>query len=471
VPCNLPEATHERDGGYRRGRDHTDGSKEARRRRGSASRGCDDDGDDYRDLGPSKRPKQKRLWPPPFDESGALYVFDSRSGFFYEAESNFYYDPKSRYYYSIERAAYFEYSPEQEPQFRQVSLRQPQQQKQEKKEQLQCEVGKHTISSLEQASLSAAKSNEGEGGGSGKMKIAISLKTKTPLKSPMDTCTVENPSTCMTHREKQSTQIESHGNKQMQAHDADIAKWNNARSGNTTASNTTPCSLPTTDVVNDTNTLKTTKTGKPVCLLCRRKFSSIEALQKHEQSSALHRQNLARKERDADGDSNPAVGKNSGKSSMEYRDRARDRRSMYGLESSRGWTAPLPASAASKGSQGRVISSASAADIGPSLEKARSVASAEVVRPSDAFGDSNVGSQMLKKLGWKEGSSLGRKQSLEAGGTSGDHGRGSGANAQMIKEWETIESAAAAAASSSQSSRGGTCNNKNNSRAGIGNKI
>ena len=506
------EATHddkdERIGRYHHGRPHSYRNEEFdSNRRGNETRGgggsdgeyghnyrrprhCTSEGDDdyrrYRDHGiasstgtssaggdkrPSKRPKQqKRIWPPPFDTDGALYVFDSRSGFFYEAESNFYFDPKSRYYYSIDAAAYFQHYKGQEPPFRKVSPQQ-EEEKKKKEEQKKREMDKHTISDAEQAGLPATISNN-EGGevGSGKMKIAISLKTKTPLgsgatrstsslKSPMDTRIVENSS--MVGRERQSSPTtQSRGIKQIQAqaYDADIAKWNNARSSNTTTSTS---SIP----ADYKNTPKTTKAGQPICLLCRRKFANTEALQKHEQSSALHKQNLAKKKRDPtnSGVPNPSGAESNGKSSIEYRDRAKDRRSMYGIESSHGEeAAPLTASTASStGIASTVISSASAVDIGPSLEKARPVVSAELVRPSDALGDSNIGSQMLKKLGWKQGSSLGREQ----GNSDVGHGRGSDANAQMVKEWETIETAAAAS-SQTAAAREGT--NNNNSRAGVG---
>ena len=520
------EATHnERDDGYHRGRHHSRSNEEFESgRRGNAIRDgggecsrsdrrprhCTKDDDDdyhrYRDRGrasststnacssgsnkrPHKRLKQKRAWPPPFDTDGALYVFDSRSGFFYEAESNFYYDPKSRYYYSIDAAAYFQYCPDQEPPFRKISPQQEEETSQEMvgKGEQKKQVDKHTIGSVEQTSLTTAKSkSEGEGGGSGKMKIAISLKTKdvgaatSSLKSPTDTC-MAGKSTVGREGRRTSPMTESHGITRMQAqtYDADIAKWNDARSSNTTtstirsSSQSTPDSAPVAGVVNTHNTPRTTRTGQPICLLCKRKFADAKALQKHEQSSALHKQNLARKKRDSSmntGNPKPAGAGSSGKSLMDYRDRAKDRRSMYGLESSHGGVAAQLKSSttSSTGSAGGIISSAtataSAVYIGPSLEKARSVASAEVVRPSDALGDSNIGSQMLKKLGWKEGSSLGRKESLEAGGSS-DGGRGRGADANMQKEWETIERAAAASSSQIAAARGGT---NNDSLAGVG---
>lgn len=54
--------------------------------------------------------KKKSEWPSAFEESGANYVFDSRSGLFYEAESDFFYDPKNKMYYSNEKKVYYRYN-------------------------------------------------------------------------------------------------------------------------------------------------------------------------------------------------------------------------------------------------------------------------------------------------------------------------------------------------------------------------
>ena len=141
---------------------------------------------------------------------------------------------------------------------------------------------------------------------------------------------------------------------------------------------------------------------------------------------------------------------------------------MYGAMYGADVSGAVPSVASPECSPSAIISSASA-DFGPNLERARAVAATATVRPSDAFGDSNIGSQMLQKIGWKKGSSLGRKKSLETGNNSD----GTNANIQMLKEWEKIESAAAAAPPTASSSfrsgarEGGTSSSR---RAGIGNK-
>lgn len=58
--------------------------------------------------------KKKAEWPSAFEDSGASYVFDARSGLFYEASSDFFYDPKNKLYYSNAKKIYYRHCPENE---------------------------------------------------------------------------------------------------------------------------------------------------------------------------------------------------------------------------------------------------------------------------------------------------------------------------------------------------------------------
>lgn len=147
----------------------------------------------------------------------------------------------------------------------------------------------------------------------------------------------------------------------------------------------------------------TTTKGQPVCLLCRRKFASVEKLKQHEELSALHKENL-QKNKEAD-----AKKEQEAMASMEYRDRALERRIMHGPD-----TASLPAL--------------------PDELETPAAREVEVVRPEDNLGASNVGNQMLQKMGWKSGASLGR---------SADSGVSSTENGQLVKDWQKIELLAA----------------------------
>jgi hypothetical protein len=79
----------------------------------------------------------------------------------------------------------------------------------------------------------------------------------------------------------------------------------------------------------------------------------------------------------------------------EYRDRANERRVMYDVD---------PSSATIIAPIDQTI-----VDMGPSLEKARTVVITDAVNPDKCLDENNVGNKMLQKLGWKSGEALGRK--------------------------------------------------------------
>jgi len=137
------------------------------------------------------------------------------------------------------------------------------------------------------------------------------------------------------------------------------------------------------------DTLLLTKAGKPICPWCRRKFKDVSHLQRHQDQSERHKVNVAK-------------WKEQQRIKKEYRDRAWERRRLHEPE-----VAPVSL---------------------PFLEP--SVVAAEI-RPQDILGEENIGNQMLQKLGWKSGKSLGRT------GEATNH---------LEKDWERIESMARSAA-------------------------
>ncbi len=142
--------------------------------------------------------------------------------------------------------------------------------------------------------------------------------------------------------------------------------------------------------------------------LCKRKFADIEQLRFHEKHSALHKQNVEKKQRLEE-------------NASEYRDRASERRTMYEVDNM------VPISTIDP----------SVVGIGPSLDKARKVAETEIVAPKDALGAGNVGSQLLKKLGWKEGASLGKPN--ENQDESASSSQMEDTLAKLRQDWERIE--------------------------------
>jgi len=394
-------------------------------------------------------------WPPPFDQDGALYVFDARSGFFYEAESDFFYDPKTKLYYSNKKATYYQYVAGEDPPFRAVAVptQQPrrseihqqgaqcnisQAPQQQGGEGTQCSAGMpETVQRGESWAHLGAASKQTEAGPGSKMKIAISLKTKTPLGGGASITSgnrlAATACTGDTARDKNdTTQASIQESSAKKQHAADIAKWSDMqREKNNVAGASSYSALSTTNAKggggsNTVSNPTTTKSGQPICLLCRRKFASLEKLQQHELMSALHKNNLAKKEAakaEAPKKANKTSSATSNAPSIEYRDRAKDRRSMYGPDFG------PPSLHSSNAAPSTPL------EVGPSLDRAREVIVTETVKPVEALGDTNIGSKMLQKLGWKKGASLGRQE-------EGSNRPAANVHVDLMNDWQKIESAA-----------------------------
>ncbi|VDN84563.1 unnamed protein product [Brugia pahangi] len=128
---------------------------------------------------------------------------------------------------------------------------------------------------------------------------------------------------------------------------------------------------------------------KKYCILCRRKFASLEILMKHVRMSDLHKKNLEAHLLQASLDdsaslSMPTVSTAQGASScslvpQQYRDRAKERRNLFGLDPS-GFTSD-------------------SAEVGADY----------AVRSSDIpIDDTNIGNKLLKSMGWQEGTGIGK---------------------------------------------------------------
>uniref|UniRef100_A0A6U2LB80 G-patch domain-containing protein n=1 Tax=Leptocylindrus danicus TaxID=163516 RepID=A0A6U2LB80_9STRA len=194
--------------------------------------------------------------------------------------------------------------------------------------------------------------------------------------------------------------------------DADnLVKWTE-RQAEQSSNNATDAKLTTTT----TQSIKqpVTKTGQPICLVCKRKFVSMEKLKQHEELSALHKSNLAKLQHE---------------NANMYKDRAKERRFLYGDA----------AGGAMNTSTSTVREDEQMAQLqvnGPNLNKARTVLETEVVRPEDSVGAGNIGHQMLQKLGWRKGDTLGRKNKQDGE-----------MNVKLKQDWETIETLASTSTS------------------------
>lgn len=458
----------DRSDGYREGHGRPLSPSPSRRESDAAKPYRSDRRQRGRDDPGAKKGDPYKEWPPSFESAGASYVFDARSGFFYEPSSNFFFDPKTKLYYGNKTQKYYQHYPDERPPFRAVS--QPEQQQLMPMHSAgfagsSPPSGTPGISPVEANSVSsvtnaAAPDTVGQPAGgtnvtpapkSDKKKIAICIKRKTFSASGQKELTTAaaaadsnsnqkaNSVSSGTEKEAKKAKIKS----AIKEHEADMAKWSQrgkeARStGDAIVDSTSvPAGLKTQQGSEHTTNqpqagkktmtdaaVKKTSTGKPICLLCKRKFANMDKLRQHEKVSALHKTNLQKKL--AMENAGEASKKSQLQPSVQYRDRAQMRRVLYEPDNT-------------EVSSSRPQEQDLAVDAAPSLEKARTVTATEVVRPEDSLGHANVGNKMLQNLGWKAGNALGRKQQPPLSGSSGVV---AGVQVTLQKDWERIESIA-----------------------------
>lgn len=327
---------------------------------------------------------------------------------FYEPASDFFYDPKTKMYYSNKKQKYFQFVKGMDPEFQAVESQQ------------QANGGNAGVSGQATSNASDAAANQSANSntdGSEKSKIAISLKTTAlpssfATETPASTMTLERSKLIEKLRKASSAPVSATPAEpqvdKMHAKNMDV--WTNRiKEMKGEASD-----AAATQQASEAAQVKTTASGQPICALCRRKFANLEKLRQHEELSAMHKENLAKKAA-ADAKKEAATPE------CTYRDRTKERQLMYSASSTD--TTHVDKLLAS------VIPTASA-------EK-----KAEVIRPEQALGDTNVGNQLLQKMGWKNGESLGRKQE---GGDGEEHKAGSNVANNLKNDWERIESLAQA---------------------------
>mmetsp|Transcript_18327 Transcript_18327/g.22733 ORF Transcript_18327/g.22733 Transcript_18327/m.22733 type:complete len:396 (-) Transcript_18327:142-1329(-) len=364
------------------------------------------------------KPPPKREWPPQFESAGAAYIFDSRSGFFYEASSDFFYDPKTKLYYGNKKGKYYEYCKGETPRFRAVSQLPGDASSLESESTLnnsKDDAGKRNDRSSPESDRDPTSNGSAKPEKKDKKKIAICIKKKFTDKTEK-TSEPPKPASASPQNQLVPSQIQK-------KHAADIDKWTvrtremrDAPADPGTSPSDPPSSTPNppsqktcpiAKTSKNPSPTKTTTSGQPVCMLCKRKFGDRTKLKQHIEHSALHKQNLAKK---AAADAAKSSAPLASLTTTEYRDRAKERRVMYGPETASTANEEEPAT------------------VGPSLTTARTVTATESIRPDENLGDSNIGNQMLQKLGWKKGESLGQQKSC--------------VGEKLKEDWETIEALA-----------------------------
>lgn len=330
------------------------------------------------------RPK----FPGPFEIYAEDYMLDPTTGYFYQEWTGFFHCPKTKLYFHQKSARYFSFDKDEDiyvdvaNEYGMAKMKM----KSDKKEK---------VDNGEELVVQALQGTKKTNGLGVKNKISITIKSSKKAVAKKAKIEASGP--------KSVKGIESQNSHQRKAHRDDIEKWSQRAKGCETSGSFPSCN-PSTSHLPDNIRIRKTKSGKPVCMLCKRKFINLEKLEMHISLSELHKFNLSK-------------ANSSNNDSISYLDRALNRRNMYEDQN-----APVgPLMGANEMKQMTA----------PNLQQAREVLSAEAIRPEDLLGTGNIGNKMLQKLGWK-GGALGRKD------TSGRRN-----DSDMLKkDWEKIEKAA-----------------------------
>lgn len=331
----------------------------------------------------SRHEVRKPRFPPPFQESEADYIFHPSSGYFFEEISGYYYDPKSKLYYSTDQKKYYSYKQDRQ-RFQELddaggASQMPMADK----------VAPQVDSGLDVVAQALKGDRKPLPTASQKISICIKQQPTKSSKTKKRTDTQSiNPTNTMSTKQSKS----------VKEREADMEKWNQRvkEQDELPSEDLTETRRKEINHLLETDKVIRTKSGKAVCLICRRKFPTDEKLEQHRELSKLHMHNVSKLKSEI----------------TSYVDRAHQRRSMYKSDEE-----VLPILDAS-----RVIQA-------PSLEHARDVDASESVIPESILDSNNIGNQMLQKLGWK-GGSLGR---------SGADGDEKGSNQSIMNEWNRIE--------------------------------
>ena len=341
-----------------------------------------------------KTEKNRKIWPPCFDKNGSDFVFDTRSGMFYESKTDFFYDPVSKLYYGNKQSIYYRYDSEKKL-FEEV----------QKIDTTKTDDALAPTPIMDMVAKPSAGSQE--------TKPTISIKLKT---TSLGSAKAQKKGT------KSKIKTVDAAPRVVKKHAADLAKWSERQAEKRQEQEK--------DVPSSADEAKksiaTTAKGEPICRLCRRKFPTLAKLEYHEKASTLHKENLAKEKPKEDAAAKPPP---STQDSPCYMDRALQRRTMYGPETSAIVAASDLQSVVNLGSSSNVVAA-----------------------QQSSLGESNIGTQMLHKLGWKDGASLGRT-SVESGNTSAAGPGGVAFSVQQ--EWDRIESLAALNGSKANRPAGG----------------
>jgi RNA-binding protein 5/10 len=345
----------------------------------------------------AQAPKPSRRWPPKFETSGAAYIFQPQSGLFFESISKFYYCPKSKTYYNTATGEYFRHNGSSDPEtaFELVSVPALTESAETKPNKEQKESHNTNEPAKETTSDGPRKPVVISIGLGNKSKIAkpVSVQKET-RESPSPSTSVPAPA--------QEPIVSASAFGKASADASNILKWEDRKrkehaedpSKAAEVAEPTIQSRPGTTALQPTAPVATPTA--PVCLLCQRQFPSMEVLARHERESKLHAENLAKAE--------AMKAAAAATEASKYRDRAQERRSQHPSEEELNPKESQEKARTSK-------RSINVAHYGPSAAYTTSESLQPALDSSTvpvSSDEANPGNQLLRRMGWSEGSGLGK---------------------------------------------------------------
>ncbi|KAE8912809.1 hypothetical protein PF005_g12988 [Phytophthora fragariae] len=341
----------------------------------------------------------KKMWPQPFETAGGSYVYASEYGLYWDPDSMFYYDAQTKVYHNSFTGVYYRCVSPTESGAAAFQVFVPPVPVDATTFQEHTE--KTSTANKPALSLLLKKDKKKASG------ISFGIKTTAfaPAVAVFEKENQVKTASTAVAASVSAVSVTSVGMKRKSADD--IAKWSqrqretkaqehegsNAASSQPRIGDTAPAAsasisslqqktaaiAPSNAVDSVIDALTSVPQEVPICLLCRRKFGSLEMLHKHEKLSKLHLANLAKAK------------ENKQHIAAQYREHEKE----------------MERDAKKQRQEERAPSSAA-----PGISQWDAPAPAPVINPNPeptaSSLESGIGGKMLKMMGWKSGEGLGK---------------------------------------------------------------